>query len=48
MAAAETAEELKELKSSMQDTQPVGSLLNVCCTLDQVTEVFFSPTQLHI
>ena len=36
MPVAETADELKELKSSMQDTQPVGSLLNCCCTLDQV------------
>lgn len=31
-----SAEELKELKATMQDTQPVGSLLNCCCTLDQV------------
>ena len=29
-------EELKELKDTMQDTQPVGSLVNCCCTLDQV------------
>jgi N-acetyltransferase 10 len=36
MPAVETVEELKELKASMQDTQPVGSLLNCCCTLDQV------------
>ena len=33
---APTNEELKELKSQMQDTQPVGSLLNCCVTLDQV------------
>jgi len=36
MVPAQTNEELKELKSNMQDTQPVGSLLNCCCTLDQV------------
>jgi hypothetical protein len=38
MPAVETVEELKELKASMQDTQPVGSLLNCCCTLDQVVK----------
>ena len=36
MIPPETAEELKDLKANMQDTQPVGSLLNCCCTLDQV------------
>ncbi|XP_046636526.1 RNA cytidine acetyltransferase-like [Daphnia pulicaria] len=39
MPAVETVEELKELKASMQDTQPVGSLLNCCCTLDQAKAV---------
>lgn len=30
-------EELKTLKSSLQDTQPVGVLVNCCKTLDQVS-----------
>ena len=28
--------ELKSLKESLQDTQPVGSIVNCCRTLDQV------------
>jgi len=32
---SEFEEELVELKSSMQDTQPVGALVNACKTLDQ-------------
>lgn len=32
-------EELKELKSSLQDTQPVGSVVNLCKTLDQANAV---------
>ena len=28
--------ELKSLKESLQDTQPVGAVVNCCCTLDQV------------
>ncbi|KAI9563099.1 hypothetical protein GHT06_010556 [Daphnia sinensis] len=39
MPAIDTTNELKELKASMQDTQPVGSLLNCCCTLDQAKAV---------
>jgi len=31
--------ELKELKSSLQDTQPVGSIINQCKTLDQAKAV---------
>ena len=31
--------ELKSLKESLQDTQPVGAIVNCCRTLDQV---FFS------
>lgn len=30
--------ELKELKDSLQDTQPVGAIVNCCRTLDQVRE----------
>lgn len=29
--------ELKSLKESLQDTQPVGVLINCCKTLDQVS-----------
>lgn len=29
-------EELKEIKAQLQDTQPVGSLVNNCVTVDQV------------
>ena len=36
---APTNEELKELKSNMQDTQPVGSLISCCVTLDQAKAV---------
>ena len=32
-------QELKELKESLADTQPVGSLLNCCKTLDQAKAV---------
>ena len=28
--------ELKSLKESLQDTQPVGAIISCCCTLDQV------------
>jgi len=28
--------ELKSLKESLQDTQPVGAIVNCCRTLDQV------------
>ena len=31
--------ELKELKDSLQDTQPVGAIVNCCKTLDQVRRV---------
>lgn len=31
----EEEKQLKELKESLQDTQPVGALVNNCCTLDQ-------------
>lgn len=34
--------ELKELKESLQDTQPVGVLVDGCKTLDQVGVVFTS------
>ena len=30
-------QELKDLKESLQDTQPVGVLVNCCKTLDQVS-----------
>ena len=29
--------ELKSLKESLQDTQPVGGIVNCCRTLDQVS-----------
>lgn len=29
--------ELRELKDSLQDTQPVGAIVNQCKTLDQVS-----------
>jgi hypothetical protein len=29
-------QELRDLKESLQDTQPVGSIVNCCKTLDQV------------
>lgn len=35
--------ELKELKESLQDTQPVGVLVDCCKTLDQVTCVRNTP-----
>ena len=44
----QTNEELKELKSNMQDTQPVGSLLNCCCTLDQVLKKKKSHFIIHL
>ncbi|XP_068673287.1 RNA cytidine acetyltransferase-like [Montipora foliosa] len=31
--------ELKSLKESLQDTQPVGAVVNCCCTLDQAKAV---------
>lgn len=31
--------ELKSLKESLQDTQPVGGIVNCCCTLDQAKAV---------
>ncbi|CAH1787885.1 unnamed protein product [Owenia fusiformis] len=34
-ALSPTEQELKELKDSLQDTQPVGCLINCCKTLDQ-------------
>ena len=39
-----TAEEieLKELKDSLQDTQPVGNLVSHCKTVDQVKSIIFS------
>ena len=30
--------ELQELKDSLQDTQPVGAIVNQCKTLDQVSQ----------
>ena len=31
-------QELKDLKASLQDTQPVGVLVDNCKTMDQVSE----------
>lgn len=35
-APSANEQELQELKDSLQDTQPVGCLINCCKTLDQV------------
>ena len=32
-------QELRDLKDSLQDTQPVGSLVKCCKTLDQVGKI---------
>ena len=39
--------ELKELKDSLQDTQPVGAIVNCCKTLDQVRRVKIYVSYLH-
>lgn len=38
----EEERQLNELKESLQDTQPVGALVNNCCTVDQVRYQFRS------
>lgn len=35
--------ELKLLQESLQDTQPVGVLVNCCKTLDQVMQKYYPP-----
>jgi len=39
IAASDYETELSELKESLQDTQPIGSLINQCRTLDQAKSV---------
>ena len=39
--------ELKELKDSLQDTQPVGAIVNCCKTLDQVRRVKIYVSYVH-
>lgn len=43
-------QELRDLKQSLEDTQPVGSLVKCCKTLDQVIKIWIKTayTQSHV